>query len=274
MNAHALTLASPAANHHILDEKLSGSIVAATTATPRGPPAANLGALSALPVELVQQVLLDMDLRSLANFRAINRRAAHIVDSLPEYKAILQHAPNTVRGAAAIRADGNFTCRTLHTALRTPKCESCERNGEYLYLVTCRRLCTVCLDYDEDNQPVPPADAMQWYGLDRAALDGLPSMRTLPGAYSPMASGIAGGLTLIDHNSVQGAAREFHGAQHELTKFVFQQAFDFRNALNKLLQQPTTQLYPPWHQRYPLRFVAVVRVPWLKTLQEAVWGVH
>ena len=47
----------------------------------RLPAHANLGMLEPLPLELLHETLLQLDVRSLMNFRYVNRRAVDIVDS-------------------------------------------------------------------------------------------------------------------------------------------------------------------------------------------------
>ncbi|KAK4102860.1 hypothetical protein N658DRAFT_522854 [Parathielavia hyrcaniae] len=279
MESHGLTHPLLLVVDRTLDGNLAAPIPAGTSAAPRCPPAADLGALAALPVELAQQILLDLDLRSLAAFRTLNRRAADTVDSIPEYRAILRHAPNTLRGAAAIGADGNLSLRMLHAALRSPECEACDGLGGHLYLVTCRRLCIACIEYPEVFQPMRPQDAAQWYGLGGAALAGLPGMRTVAGRYAAGWCGaatraVAGGVVLLDRDSVLRAARALHGGQWEMGKFFYDRLYDCRVAANERLERPVQvsldQLENSlWESTDWARFVAVIRVPWLKTLHEA-----
>lgn len=44
-----------------------------------------LGALEQLPLEIIHMVLIQLDIRSLTDFRHVNQRALQVVDSIPQY---------------------------------------------------------------------------------------------------------------------------------------------------------------------------------------------
>jgi hypothetical protein len=58
--------------------------------------------LDQLPAELLIQVLLYIDIPSLTVFRRVNRRAMQLVDSVPQYAAIINYCPNTIRAILSI----------------------------------------------------------------------------------------------------------------------------------------------------------------------------
>ncbi|KAF3032567.1 hypothetical protein E8E12_003148 [Didymella heteroderae] len=101
-------------NDHTLDDQLA--------LLPFGPKyncacsraSSSLGALDNLPIELLTEVLLQLDLRTLADFRYVNHRARQLVDSIPQYKAIAAHAPNVIRGVLSIGTGRWTTVDTLH----------------------------------------------------------------------------------------------------------------------------------------------------------------
>lgn len=66
-----------------------------------------------------------------------------LVDSVPQYAAIIKHCPDIIRAILSIQADA-FDCHTLYTALSTTQCSTCERFGDHLYLIDCRRVCYFC----------------------------------------------------------------------------------------------------------------------------------
>ncbi|KAI1652098.1 uncharacterized protein F4817DRAFT_355530 [Daldinia loculata] len=70
-----------------------------------------LGPLDRLPLELLHDVLLRMDMRSLFNFRQINLRSRQAVDSLRQYQMVcLQEAPETqVQTLGAVRKQFHLT---------------------------------------------------------------------------------------------------------------------------------------------------------------------
>ncbi|KAF6830098.1 F-box domain-containing protein [Colletotrichum plurivorum] len=89
--------------------------------------------LDCLPAELLLPVLLGVDIPSLTRLRSVNRRAMELVDSVPEYAAMIKRCPGVIRAIVSIQADA-FDCRTLHATLNTSLCSTCTRYGDYLYL--------------------------------------------------------------------------------------------------------------------------------------------
>jgi len=99
--------------------------------------------LDRLPVELVIEILLLLDIPSLTRFRRLNRRAMQLVNSIRQYAAIIQHCPYIIRVIISIQADA-FDCATLYRTLCTTRCSTCNRFGDRLYLIVCRRVCYFC----------------------------------------------------------------------------------------------------------------------------------
>ncbi|KAL7943429.1 hypothetical protein V8C42DRAFT_106875 [Trichoderma barbatum] len=163
---HHLTYPSLRLNDHNLDDNLpsfqpqpekDGFCPQSTT---------NIGALDALPPELIQKILSQLDLRTLADFRLVNRRARELVNFVPEYNAITTHAHNALRGILSIKTGRWITCNTLYERLCTPKCEQCGDFGGYLYLITCKRVCFLCLSHDRLFLPLVPRHVNRKFGLD------------------------------------------------------------------------------------------------------------
>lgn len=154
-------------------------------------PQQDLGALDALPLELLQVLLAQLDLRTLTDFRRVNQRALQVVDSIPGYKAITTHAPNALRGILSIGTGRWITCETLHDKLCTAECETCGDFGCYIYALTCKRVCFLCLSEHEAYLPVPLGLARRKFGINRQVLDTLPHFRSLPGTYSPNEKNVA-----------------------------------------------------------------------------------
>ncbi|KAH7127370.1 hypothetical protein EDB81DRAFT_907605 [Dactylonectria macrodidyma] len=101
------------------------------------------GQLDQLPAELLIQILLSVDIPSLTRFRRVNRRARELVDSVPPYAAIIKHCPNIIRAILSLQADA-FDCHVLYATLSSTRCSTCERFGDHLYLIDCRRVCYFC----------------------------------------------------------------------------------------------------------------------------------
>src|SRR5690606_30564988 len=130
---------------------------------------ANIGALSALPPELLEYILCQLDLCTLTDFRRVNRRATALVEFLPQYRAIT-HARNAPRGILSIKTGSWITCGALYDKLCTSGCERCGDFGGYLYLLTCKRVCFLCLSQDRLYLPLTPEHASRKFGLDHRVI--------------------------------------------------------------------------------------------------------
>ncbi|RSL54808.1 hypothetical protein CEP54_009685 [Fusarium duplospermum] len=183
------------------------------------PPATGIGALDALPVELLNIILAEIDLQTLVSFRCVNRRAAEVVDHIPSYKAVMTHAPHALRGILSIETGRWIACIVLYEKLCLAKCETCSDLGDYLYLVTCKRVCFLCLSQDRLYLPVTPRQACREFGLTSGIVDTLPRMRVVPGIYSPNEKKAVKSI-LVDYKSCLDTAVALHGSMSAMRKYV------------------------------------------------------
>ena len=163
-----------------------------------------LGILEQLPLELINMILMRLDIRSLTDFRRVNKRAMQAIDAIPEYKKIVTHAPFSLRASLSIETAKNYTCQDLYKALCTAKCDKCDGMGQYLYLVTCRRVCYFCFTQKEDYNALLRTDAMRKFGLKKKRqVEELPALKCVPGYYSPeyFDSRQSHRIVLVDYNS-------------------------------------------------------------------------
>ncbi|KAF4430546.1 F-box domain, cyclin-like protein [Fusarium austroafricanum] len=163
------------------------------------------GRLDHLPAELLTQILLYTDLPSLTRFRRVNRRTMELVDSLPQYNAIIKHCPNIIRAILSIQADA-FSCDVLYTTLSTTRCSTCKRFGDHLYLIDCRRVCYLCFTRRVEYFPLTIGRASRFFKPNetrqRSAITSRqrlhaanpPSIMSLPGRYCTTWTGEGGNL--------------------------------------------------------------------------------
>ncbi|KAK5987869.1 hypothetical protein PT974_12004 [Cladobotryum mycophilum] len=142
-----------------------------------------LGLLERLPSELVVDILVSLDLQSLTTFRRVSRQAMSLVDSLHEYAQVVEHCPNVLRAILSINAL-SYDSRVLFRALSSVKCASCNRFGNYLYLITCKRVCYYCFTTEPDFLPMPAFQAGKHTGLSGPQLMSIAHVVTLPGHYA------------------------------------------------------------------------------------------
>jgi hypothetical protein len=250
-------------------------------------PTHTLGALDRLPVELLNMVLTQLTIRSLADFRRVNRRAMQVVDSVPEYKAIVTYIPTSLRGILSIGTGEWILCQDLYQKLCTAECDSCGDFGGYLYLITCRRVCFLCFTEKTDFLPLKRADAVRKFGLAREHLASLPAMRTVPGSYSPREIQIGNRLMLIDHSAARQAGFAVHGSTSAMEQFASDITFEKLEKYRSRKSQQTagagtaTPRRPRTEDEFdgrtsnPRRFVAIVRAPFLDVrIGSPEWGFH
>lgn len=173
------------------------------------PPLENL---EHLPLELMNMLLIQHDIQSLTNFRRVNQRAMQVIDQIPQYKRIFLYAPSTIQGILSINTGTSFSCQELYTKLCTAECDTCGDVGGYLYLVTCRRVCFLCFTTKTEYLPLLRADAMRKFGLRREDMTGFPSMRSVPGYYSPREVKCRTRMTLLDHDAARETGIAVHGS--------------------------------------------------------------
>ncbi|RMD39300.1 hypothetical protein DV735_g5829, partial [Chaetothyriales sp. CBS 134920] len=158
-------------------------------------PRYSAGRLDQLPAELLIQVLLYLDIVSLTDLRRVNRRTMELVNSVPQYKAVIKHCPNIIRAILSLHADG-FDCNKLYTTLSTSRCSTCKRFGDHLYLIACRRVCYFCFTRRPEYFPLTIGRASSLFctsegtqqrgavtSRQRLRAAKLPSVLSLPGRY-------------------------------------------------------------------------------------------
>ena len=150
--------------------------------------------LNKLSVEVIVEILLLLDIPSLTRFRMLNRRAMQLVNSIHQYAVIIEHCPNIIRAIVSIQADV-FDCATLYRTLCTTRCSTCNRFGNYLYLIDCRRVCYICVTERPEFFPITSREAYRFFAsreegqtnprsfCDLFKLMKPPSILSLPGAY-------------------------------------------------------------------------------------------
>lgn len=223
------------------------------------PPRCSAGQLDQLPAELVIQVLLYIDLLSLTRFRRVNRRAMELVDSVPQYDAIIKHCPNIIRAILSIQADA-FDCHVLYTTLSTTRCSTCERFGDYLYLIDCRRVCYFCFTQRLEYFPLTIGLASRFFAPDRAQQRGAITSRQRLRAANPPSV-----LSLPGRYCAAWASERGNLMRKRL------QLFDRQAVTQDPVRSGLSQLDKT--TREPQRFMAIITAPHLiDSGQQADWG--
>ncbi|KAL1639900.1 hypothetical protein SLS58_007487 [Diplodia intermedia] len=214
-------------------------------------PQCDLGVLDALPLELLQSTLAQVDLATLTEIRRVNQRARDVVDSILEYDNIVTYVPNILRVLIVTETASYITCKKLHDKLRDTQCEDCGYFGEYLYLLTCRRVCSECLA-KESYYPVWEQSVERIYdnyvGLTPEDVSRIPRMRILP---CPYVEYVTSSLAyILDRQSL-------------------------RNAQIRRGQNTTLNICRGFMTEYAARSSSCVRIPAFDPISKEIeWGSH
>lgn len=144
---------------------------------------ASLGKLDTLPLELVHEVILALDIQSLTNLRAVSSTARALVNSNPAYRNVITHAPDAVRAYIATSLASSFNMAQLLDTLCAQFCALCNDFGGFLFLPNCIRCCWACLTQHPDLVPIPGGHARVIFGLTRPGAAKVPVMQSIPGLY-------------------------------------------------------------------------------------------
>lgn len=284
-----LTYVYPRIKDHTLDD--IGTLCALDNGHHYPTPTYTLAVLDQLPLEIVYMILIRSGIRSLTDFRRVNHRAMQTVDSIPQYKAIVTHVSVSLRGILTIGSGCLITCQDLYDKLCTAKCDVCGdfgRGGGGVsipdYLLPC--LFSVCFTEKIEYLPLLWGDAVRKVGLGRQHLACLPSMKSIPGVYSPREIKCRARLVLIDFCAATQAGITLHGTKRAMERYVLEMAskklkgFRSGKLQHRAGDDPTPR--PPrsedrfdGHTSNPRRFMAVVRAPFLDSRTRLpVWGFH
>ncbi|KAK8142713.1 hypothetical protein G3M48_008354 [Beauveria asiatica] len=142
------------------------------------------GFFRGLPIEIIHQILLQLDLTSLANLACTSKGTRRVVCALPELQRLLNYAPDAMRAVTAAEVGHRLICSDVYKQLIKPDCDDCNRPGEYLHLLVCKRLCAKCLITNPRYRALRPMQAVEQYSLPLCDVTRLPAA-VVPG-YSPL----------------------------------------------------------------------------------------
>jgi hypothetical protein len=125
-----------------------------------------IGALEALPPEILCSIFMLLDLQCLTDFRAVSWGARALVDSIPTYNAIVQHSPDALRALLSTRMAGHFTAQDIFETLCTQACVGCGQFGPLLDMFTAHRYCITCVTHSDNTLSMPTSCARREFGLD------------------------------------------------------------------------------------------------------------
>lgn len=226
-------------------------------------PDACLGNLSALPVEILHLILEHSDLQSLSTWRCVNRYWLSVVESLPAYKFIQEYASKAFRGSLLIKSASFITCSHFYNTILRSICEICGAMAPYIYLVTCMRVCEMCVEGCIDLFPLPVYHATCLFGLGKTAMHSLPHMMPWQGLDENKRRETRNDL-LVDYRSALNAGLRRHGSRQAMERYgdqIFPEAETWRGNQRDLCYHPTEHVREARVPYHPRRWLAICGVP-------------
>ncbi|KAF2758787.1 hypothetical protein EJ05DRAFT_464639 [Pseudovirgaria hyperparasitica] len=171
----------------------------------------DLGSLDQLPLELLHDILLHLDMHSLFYIRQTNLRARDIVDSLKQYRIVVQHGLNLLCALLRTRLAMHVSLRDAYAALCTETCSLCGEFAGFVSRVAWIRCCFACL-----QRAAPPlqlharAAVRKQFRLTKRESEGLRSLRSLPGVYTLAESVLKTRVTLVSTHHAHLSSTHTH----------------------------------------------------------------
>ncbi|KAF4993949.1 hypothetical protein FDECE_13267 [Fusarium decemcellulare] len=172
----------------------------------------SLGILDRLPAELLHGVLSELDFRSMTRFSRGSIRARNMLQSLPAYRDLMNHAPQAVAALGQTKLIHLHSASELLAALRTECCATCLEYGAYLFLPTCERCCWQCLRSNLTRRVISPTAAGRIFALLPKMVQQLPVMFSIPGAYGVARKPAQAPHKLVSVSAAKKLAMSIHGS--------------------------------------------------------------
>lgn len=199
------------------------------TSFPRTPNT-RLGTLDRLPLELVHEILLSLDVQSLFNFRQANLSSRQTVDSLHQYQRVVAHGLRLFCALLRTRLAVGVSLSDFYQALCTKACGTCGGFGGFVSLLEWHRCCAVCVRGAMESQLQPVATIQEEFNFTEAEVGRLKTFNTLPGIYTMAQSVHISRVEVASVYQAVLAAGSTHEAFVQATMWRFNPKFNFAGA--------------------------------------------
>ena len=190
------------------DEPIKTTVLARTLMS------SSLGPLDTLPTELLYVILNSLDCQSLSRFARVCHRARTLVESLLSYQDVKKHATTALIALSQSKLITFHAVATIHAALISDKCVSCQRYGYFLFLPTCERCCYECLGKERSLRVITVQKAEVCFGIPEKDLCQIPMMFNIPTSYQAGKKVVS--LVSLKHAEKLGLS--IHGSQEAMER--------------------------------------------------------
>ncbi|KAM5473565.1 hypothetical protein MauCBS54593_002361 [Microsporum audouinii] len=144
-----------------------------------------LGRMQILPVEILHEILLLLDMRSFFVFRQVNLRARQIASTVPGYQPLITHALEAICVILRTKISAWYTLKDIFNVLCTRDCLHCDSFGGFVFLPSLERCCFRCLTSSPRFRVLPAVEIGKLLSMSRAHLRrSVPLLHTISGIYS------------------------------------------------------------------------------------------
>jgi hypothetical protein len=186
------------------------------------------GSLNRLPLELLHDVLLRLDMHSLLKFRQASLTSRHTVHSLKQYRAVVTYGLNLLCALLRTRLAIDVSLFDFYDALCTKACALCGEFGGFMSLLAWNRCCFKCLQEAPELQVRTLASAQKQFRLTKAQVQQLKSLKTLPGTYTMEESVYKSRIMVVSaHQALSASGQQPHSSQAQPANFERNQKFNF-----------------------------------------------
>ncbi|KAL4873624.1 hypothetical protein BDV12DRAFT_207475 [Aspergillus spectabilis] len=210
-------------SYHRLDFDLAVASVNPTSHEPvrasliqHTPASASLGDLQVLPLEILREICLHLDIASLFSIRHVNKQARSMVHALHPYRRIINHALDTLCVVFRTTTASHFTLSDLTRALNTKKCHTCGSFAHFIFLPTLSRTCLGCLQEAPQFHVLSQADLKKkctMKAIINHVSKSVPPLKTLPGKYRLDQISQTKSMLLFSERLVNSALRVPHSTK-------------------------------------------------------------
>lgn len=219
--------------HHILKGMITISEPAQCSAI-RQHSNSLIGILDCLPLEILQWALNLLDFQSLSCVSHASLLVKRVVESLPSYCDLMEHAPQTLKALGLTGLVHVHSAAALHDTLQSEACVSCGKYGAFLSLLTCEWCCYECLRQNHALWAISVNQAKKCFGLSFNHLKQVSILHSIPGFYSIRQVSRRRSQRLVSVKEAKKLAIMKHGSMENLDILVVS---PIRDANDKALQE-------------------------------------
>lgn len=189
-----------------------------------------LGSLEKLPLELLYDVLVCLDMHSLFKFRQICLRSRELVDSLHRYQMVASHGLNAF--CALLRTHlADVSLIDFYDTLCIKFCTLCGEFGGFVSLLTWKRCCFWCLQTAPELQVQTVAAARKQFRLTKAEINELKTFKTIPGIYSMDETTQKSRITVVSVDQITSLVKRNHPTLSQLERSSRREKLNFMGAV-------------------------------------------